>query len=325
MDGILRRLCEQLASTVATLNEEDFPALYGDANEESLNAQNRFLIALRLRLGCLLLAAVGGVIGLKFSAIGDWILAGPIDLGGFLALLAFAGAIGAETYTRVAAPDRIWYEGRAAAESVKTLTWRYAVKGESFADAETNAPDETFIRAIRGVLQDLRDLKIPPSTERQHQISNRMRELRAASFDDRREAYLQGRIEDQRLWYAKKARLNGQIGDRWTIAVITLELVGVLAAALKAFGHADVDLLGILAAVAATITAWVQAKQHHALAVAYGITARELATVASELRQINEEDRWAEFVGQAEEAISREHTLWRASRGIRDARKQARE
>lgn len=323
--GTYQRSCAQLASIDATLAEEDFPALYGDANEASLKAQNRFLVALRLRLGCLLLAAVGGVVAVRLSSIGEFRLAGAIDLGGFLALIAFIAAMGAETYTRVASPDRVWYEGRAAAESVKTLAWRYAVKGESFADADARAADESFVKAVRSVLQDLNDLKISPSIERRHQISDRMRELRAASFADRREAYLKGRIEDQRLWYAKKSRRNAQIGDRWTVAVIVLELMGVLGAAVKAFGHADIDLLGIIAAVAATITAWVQAKQHQTLAVAYGITSQELAAVASELDQVDDESRWAEFVGQAEEAISREHTLWRASRGLRDAPKRNRD
>jgi len=30
----------------------------------------------------------------------------------------------------------------------------------------------------------------------------------------------------------------------------------------------------------------------------------------------DDEDEWATFVNESEEAISREHTLWRASRGV---------
>ena len=60
-----------------------------------------------------------------------------------------------------------------------------------------------------------------------------------------------------------------------------------------------------------------EAKQHPNLATAYGIASQELASIATELATLPGEERWAAFVGQAEEAISREHTLWRASRGLR--------
>ncbi|KQP29325.1 hypothetical protein ASF38_00685 [Aeromicrobium sp. Leaf272] len=80
-----------------------------------------------------------------------------------------------------------------------------------------------------------------------------------------------------------------------------------------------IDLVGLIAAGAATMTSWSQAKQYSTLATAYGITAQELATIKSEIDSVPESE-WADYVGQAEEAISREHTLWRASRGIRGPR-----
>jgi SMODS and SLOG-associating 2TM effector domain 1 len=104
---------------------------------------------------------------------------------------------------------------------------------------------------------------------------------------------------------------------RWVIATICCEFVGLVTGAAKAFGWIDVDLLGIFAAAAAVATAWLQAKQHQTLATAYGVTSQELASVASEVEALTDEQKWAHFVGQAEEAISREHTLWRASRGLR--------
>jgi hypothetical protein len=53
------------------------------------------------------------------------------------------------------------------------------------------------------------------------------------------------------------------------------------------------------------------------LSTASGVTSQELAAVASELEALTDERLWAQFVAEAEEAISREHTLWRASRGLR--------
>ena len=57
-------------------------------------------------------------------------------------------------------------------------------------------------------------------------------------------------------------------------------------------------------------------KQHRNLATAYSIASQELAEVATEFVTVKGEEHWAAFVSQAEGAISREHTLWRASRGL---------
>jgi len=59
--------------------------------------------------------------------------------------------------------------------------------------------------------------------------------------------------------------------------------------------------------------AWVQTKQHQNLASAYEVASQELAVIGAHGDWASEEPAWAHFVDQAEEAISREHTTWRAS------------
>jgi len=281
---------------------EDFPALYKSADRTAVNAQGRFLNALRTRLAGLLVAVVGGAI--------SWSV-GSVEVGGTVSLVAFALAIAAELNMALVRPDRAWYEGRAAAESAKTLTWRYVVRGESFSDINDPDADRLFLRELQDILQDLDLISLDAGEGDELQITNRMRTLRHNSFKSRRELYLTGRIHDQRSWYSKKARWNETRGRQWTVASVAAEFVGLVCGAAKAFGGLHVDLAGVLAAIAATITAWVQAKQHQNLATAYGVTAQELASVASELVALTNESDWADFVGRAEEAISREHTLWR--------------
>ena len=75
-----------------------------------------------------------------------------------------------------------------------------------------------------------------------------------------------------------------------------------------------IDLLGLAGAVIAAGAAWVQAKQHQTLANAYAVASQELAAISAQVDWASGEQEWAHFVDQAEEAISREHTLWRASR-----------
>jgi SMODS and SLOG-associating 2TM effector domain 1 len=142
--------------------------------------------------------------------------------------------------------------------------------------------------------------------------------VRALGFDERRQVYLTDRIADQQRWYSEKAQWNDRQARWWVLVSIVLEITGLIGGALKAFGWVNFDFLGFLAASAGGVMAWIEAKQHRNLATAYGIASQELASIATELPTVNSEERWAVFVGQAEEAISREHTLWRASRGLSD-------
>ncbi|MDN4641785.1 DUF4231 domain-containing protein [Agreia sp. PsM10] len=297
------------SSLPALRDPEDFPALYRATNNKSLQGQQEFLRLFRLRLFSLLIAAIGGAVAIPVFGIA---------VGAWLAFIAFVVALGAELLLASRKPERIWYEGRAAAESVKTLTWRFMVGGETF---ESTAPigqaERELLRELKGILQDLNELDLSSSDASSSQISDQMRAIRLLPFNDRRDLYRWGRIDDQRKWYAKKALWNSTRASRWSGVVIGSEVAGVLLGGLVAFGALTFDALGILAAIAATVTAWVQAKQHQNLATAYSITSLELASVLSEIDLIEDESNWAKFVGQSEEAISREHTLWRASRGIR--------
>ena len=291
-----------------SLNGDDLPLLYRSASHTSQTAQRRFLAALRLRLGGLL----GAVAGATLTA---WTVSG-INVGGLIALVSFALALGAELYVAINRPERTWYEGRAAAESVKTLAWRYMVRGESFADIDDPEADRTLQREITGILNGL-DLELGGIEAHGPQITDAMRTIRRADYQTRRGLYLAERIRAQEQWYSRKQNWNAQRSHQWLIATIVFEFLGLLGGAVWAFTEISFDFIGVFAALAATATAWTQAKQYQTLATAYGITAQALSMVLSEATFVTNEADWADFVGESEEAISREHTLWRASRGLR--------
>jgi hypothetical protein len=295
--------------SVTTDGTADLPALYRSADRESERAQRSYLRSLRVRLGALLVAAFGGALTLT--------TAGGFQVGGGLAFLAFACALGAELFLATTSPLTTWYEGRAAAESAKTLAWRYMVRGEPF-EVDTPDVDKQFLAQTYSLLQDLQSIALGTAEPGAHQITDKMRRIRALDFNERRQVYLVDRIADQQRWYSEKARWNARRARVWVLISIVLEIAGLIGGALKAFGWISFDLLGFLAASAGVVVAWIEAKQHRNLATAYGIASQELASIASELPTVNSEERWAAFVSQAEEAISREHTLWRASRGLSD-------
>jgi hypothetical protein len=284
-----------------------YPAIYDSAGYGSAVGQRRFIRATRVRLLALVAAALGGAMAWRV---------GTVDLFGWLALVAFLLALGAGFYILATEPEQLWYDGRTAVESAKTLAWRYAVGGDPFPlDLEPRAADLLLLDRLDEILTNLGKIPPPAPGTSSQQITESMRHLRNAPFAQRKAAYIKDRIVDQETWYGDKASHNDKRAHLFTWTAICLEFTGVIGAVLKAFSVVNVDLLGALSAAAAGLTAWGQARQYRNNSRAYSIAYHELASIRSELESIDETE-WARYVEEAESAVSREHTLWRASKGI---------
>jgi hypothetical protein len=105
------------------------------------------------------------------------------------------------------------------------------------------------------VLQDLQSISLGAGVAGEQQIRDKMRQVRALNFEERRQIYLDDRIADQQRWYSEKARWNDRRARAWVLVSIVLEIAGLIGGALKAFGWINFDLLGFLAAGAGSITA----------------------------------------------------------------------
>lgn len=290
------------------LSESDFPAAYIAADKTSLKGQQRFLRATRIRLVAVLAAAVLGAL----TTVQD-----VSRLAAILSAVSFGLAFVVEMYLWRTRPDRAWYDGRAGAESAKTLTWRFVVGGRPFEKDERSdtQTEKLFLDRLHEVIGALKSVPLVGSAPATAQITDRMRELRSRPLGERKQAYLDWRIGDQQSWYAAKASANEKQGNRWTLLLAGLEGTALLAAILLAAGAFRIDLLGVAATAIGVAVAWMQAKQYQGLASAYSVACLELAEIRSRGISVTKEADWAEFADQSEEAISREHTLWRASRG----------
>jgi hypothetical protein len=293
------------------LTDADLPPLFRAADQSSLEAQRWFLNATKVRLM--------GLIGAAFFGLFVWTWGqSPVDWAGVLAALCFGIALVVEGYLLKSKPERTWYDGRAVAESMKTLTWRYAMGADPFNIEHAAAEaDELFVRQLGDVLGVVKDLDLAPDAAVGEQITAAMRAVRAASLQDRKAIYAEHRVDEQQSWYSRKAKWNRSRANRWALGMLAIEVLGIGAGILKAIGTIHGDLLGFGGAIAAAMTAWLQTKQHRSLAAAYTVTALELASVRSRIRHQESEGNWAAFVSDAEDAFSREHTLWKASRGVR--------
>lgn len=291
------------------LTDEALPALHRDADVASLGAQRQFFVATAATLGCSVVAAVFGAVD------ADW--------AGYFAALAFIGALAGSYVLLKTNPERSWYDGRAVAESTKTLAWQYAVGGGDFprtgdvpgSEAE-RATDQRFVDALAAVRWGLGKVAPVPQGPVE-QLTGAMRDLRASTFDARRAEYMSARIEDQCRWYAKKSRENGSRRIQWGAVSAGLQVVGLVGAFGKAGGIVDFDVLGMAAAGALAAAGWLRAKDHAELARAYAIAASELGDVRVSLDAARTESEWAVAVRDAESAISREHTRWAARRHLR--------
>jgi hypothetical protein len=63
-------------------------------------------------------------------------------------------------------------------------------------------------------------------------------------------------------------------------------------------------------ALAASTLSWIQAKRFSELSASYALAAHEISFIKEQAASIKKDDNLSQFVGDAENAFSREHTQW---------------
>jgi hypothetical protein len=289
-------------SADGALLESDLPGLFAAADAVSRTGQHAYLVATATRN---LLAVIAAAASFNINIGGfNWIA--------FVAAIAFICALGVETWLWGSRPEQRWYDGRALAESAKTLAWRYSIGAAPFPIGGRDA-DDLLLKRLAALLQDAPATGIAPTNA--PPISDAMRRLRAAPLEQRRRAYLRGRVEDQCEWYRRRATTNSARARRWRLALLGMEIAGIVLAFCGAIWSTTwLGLAGVVAAVIAAAAAWLAVRQHEALARAYTFAHGELMIARERLLLAGDEAAWAMETADTEEAISREHTMWRASR-----------
>ncbi|WP_141361797.1 DUF4231 domain-containing protein [Glutamicibacter uratoxydans] len=289
-----------------TLQDEDLPGYFRAADTASIQSQKSTLRLNRLRL----LGALSAAIFAAFSfSLGRWEIFALFSLVGFL--MAFI----AELLLITGSYEKDWYQARAGAESVKTLSWRYSVGADPFF---THLPEKESDFLFKSRVSDVSRAiakNALPLVEDGSSPTETMKQIRASSLIERRNIYLKYRNNKQFNWYKDKANNNKKASVRWRGILIGAEVIAIALAAARAFGGWDIDFAGILSAIIGAGAAWLALKQHTSLSAAYALTAVELEKQRHALEIIESEEGWSRSVADAEEAISREHTMWLASRG----------
>lgn len=287
------------------MTERDFPPLYEAADDASKRAQKNFLWALGGNLTLLVVAAAMSVANVQTSSFA-LLQMGPL-----------VGTLMLTLYLAVMRPQRIWYGTRALAESVKTVSWRYVMRAEPFTRGEASDRDH-FKDSLTAIFTTNTNISAHAVTmTSSSQITQEMTRVRNLPLQQRIDLYETERVADQQGWYSRKARLNQRSSTLWFSGLILMNLLALGFAAAKV-AHPTVTYwpTDILVAAVASVMAWIQTKRFQELAASYTLTAHEIGLLRIALPNPPTTDKFSKYVGDAENAFSREHTQWQARRDV---------
>lgn len=290
---------------------EHYPILYRIADKFSLLGQRKFLILFRWEQNVLLAGAIVSLFPLDDPNYGRQLAT--------LAAFFFAAAIVITVAIKLRKHEEKWYLGRAIAESIKTLSWRFIMNGEPF--SPENSPETVSLRfsSILNEIYTETGTSIGLTLEEQHnafQPTKQMMEMRALPFGSRKELYVESRIKAQLDWYNTKTRYNNRKENQFFYVLILCQAVALLYSLILIKNPLIFNAVPLITAIASGLISWTKVKQFKELAQAYATTAQEISLILHQAYQIAEDHALRIFVSDSESAFSREHTLWLARKDV---------
>ena len=290
------------------VTQSDLPGLFQDSDAAANCSQKVYLFLVGGALVCI----VGATLIEVLASIADnnrkWLaLVGAVVFGASLAL---------SIIVRLASYEKIWFDARAVAESVKTLSWRYMTGAEPYHIFLSLEIVETlFVCDLKAVIAERQKVTshLAQDHEPKVQITEVMRSVRRLGTEGRRDVYRNSRIREQMKWYRVRSLTNRKIGSRWFLAIFAAEFLAICSAVAYAFYWNRVaNLTGVFGGLAGALIAWIQLKRYQELCQSYGLAQQELGLIEAICDHISDDGQLSEYVLDSERAISREHTLWLA-------------
>jgi hypothetical protein len=197
------------------MENKDYPSLYQAADKASLNNQSTYVRLMGLNLSFMVIGAMIAILKQLTPTIatGVYIIS---------SIMLFSGII-ISFILKFKKFDDVWYQGRALAESVKTLTWRFMTCSEGFeANISLEQASSNFVQSLEEITTKFKDYTqhFDSKKLKDPNITDVMKQVRSSSLNERREYYATYRIEDQKEWYSSKAEYNRKKQNLWFIFVI---------------------------------------------------------------------------------------------------------
>lgn len=287
------------------MNREDYPHLYRVADSLSIKHQKRHF---RLLFGYLMLLLLGATI--SFIAANTTLKV--------IAIIIFVASSGLYFISKLLNPMSLWYNGRAVAESVKTMTWKWMMCASPYQTERLANPSDPFIENLQELFKENKTLfkyyhdgNENNDDDCLYCISDKMRLIRRGSSSQKLEFYNKQRVEEQSKWYKKKAKYNhtkyiifSSATGACYIIIIALMIIDITNPS-KWF---PVEILSVLIA---SLISWIEAKQYNELASSYSLTVSDISLIKKDkLEGQVGVDIVCDYVINSETAFSREHTQW---------------
>lgn len=289
---------------------QDYPNYFQASDRLSIDSQKRYLNIIRIDLLAMVFAALLAIYSFQTT---DYKLFIHILTGLALLLgLILTIILKSKKY------EDVWYQGRALAESCKTISWRFSMCSEYFeSDISAEEVKERFINRIREIANEFSNLSSSLDSKilNKEIITDKMLELRGLSVREKKDYYITNRIENQKEWYAEKAEWNKGKSEFWFWVIIASQALAIISIVfLIKNPNNNWNLVGLLTTIASSAISWLQIKQHQELKQAYTTAAEELNFIKELSYKVTNDEQLSEFILDSENAISREHTLWIAQR-----------
>lgn len=287
-----------------------FPSLYRCADDASKSAQRCYLRWVRINLGLLILGAfVGSISG---SDVAHKRVIQSVAATCFFLSVCTTVLLASRRW------EKIWYSGRAVAESVKSLTWKFMAGADPFSVELVGADAvRQFTDTLAELMRENRHLAATFCGQHAtaEYVTPLMTEMRGAAVGVVRDVYLSQRVNDQQVWYAESSAANQRYRNIW-FAMLVLFQGAALATAIFLIVNPTFPwrASAVFTTLASATIAWGQLKRFQELAQAYGLAALELGFIAVRAPHVRTRADLARFVNDAETAISREHAMWVARR-----------
>ncbi len=286
------------------MQHEDYPALYQAADEASIKCQRNYLFLMRSYLLILILAAFLSFFGIttKFLAI--------------ISSILFLTTISISIYILVKQYQKKWYNLRAVAESVKTVTWRYMMCAEPFSHNQNNKEakqkfSETLINILHQNKTEVDEFS--GFSNSSDQLSETMQNVREGNIEERKLFYLENRIKEQRKWYSQKT-ISNKSGYKFWFCIMIISQVAAVITVLLRIGYPDFGYFPteVLTVCTTAVLSWIQLKNYQEHSAAYSLASLEIGTFQNYILEITDDKEFSDFIIESENAFSREHTQWAA-------------
>lgn len=293
------------------MKQSDYPALFQNADASAAKRQTLYFRFLLLQYSLLVIASAATLLTVTRF--------GRVEAGIYFVAVGLAAAI--LLVSVLQAPEKDWYTARALAESIKTLTWRYMMAAEPFGknSAGSFAAEKAFTDYLPRLLEmnDASGKVLSHAIVSGAQITPEMERIRSLPFNERREVYLQQRIQNQLDWYRSKAQTNRRMSRFLTWICVAVYAIAIVIAGTQFYHTMLFDtpfplnwVTEPILVVAASLLGWIQAKRYSELAASYTLAVHEISKIRENITRVTSQKEFAEFVLESETAFSREHTQW---------------